>query len=37
MYEDNLQEQIYKNSQIHKFILIVKFKSLSNTFTTLSL
>lgn len=31
MYEDDLQEQIYKNSQI-QFILIVKFKYLSNTF-----
>lgn len=35
MYEGDLQEQIYKNSQIHKFILTVKFKSLSNTFITL--
>lgn len=34
MYEDDLQELIYKNSQIHKFILIVKFKS--NPFITLS-
>lgn len=37
MYEDDLREQICKNSQIHKFILIVKFRSLSNTFRTLSL
>lgn len=37
MYEGDLQEQIYKNSQIHKFIVIAKFKSLSNTFYPVNL